>query len=382
MCPKPQEYDMDAGRSSPLARHVATTIGNKIKSGEYRAGQHLPSERELAQEFNVSRLIIRHAIHELEAEALVSCSARCRPIVQTVSRTPILSTTRHTLGLWLWLDAGDREGTALLNGIQRELDYDEFRLVLGHASGDSWHDRVGSESTFLDRMTEDSDIAGIIIWCLGGTLSVPALNRARNAGISFVFVDRLPPVGFDADHVGVDNETSAFRVVEHLTQLGHRRIAHITNIEQVSTVADRHRGYVNALSAASIAYDEELVFRGSASRAESRAAMEEVLDEMMAMADPPTAVFVVNDGRALNLMDAARLRGLRVPEDLAIAGFDGTESWTGTTCTLTTANQPFDRIGAHAARLLKYRMGVGQSSSYRHVFLEAPFTVHGSTVRF
>jgi DNA-binding LacI/PurR family transcriptional regulator len=87
----------------------------------------------------------------------------------------------------------------------------------------------------------------------------------------------------------------------------------------------------------------------------------------------------VHDVLALRLIDALRAKGVRVPEDMAVAGFDGLERWLPGSPFLTTANQPFERIGEWAAQLLLQRVEQGSQGAYQHILLEAPVHVHAST---
>ncbi|MBC8104274.1 MAG: substrate-binding domain-containing protein, partial [Cytophagales bacterium] len=104
-----------------------------------------------------------------------------------------------------------------------------------------------------------------------------------------------------------------------------------------------------------------------------------LLEELLALPNPPTALFTVNDIVAFHLLAAIRARGLRVPEDLAVVGFDGIEQGEQGVPFLTTVGQPFERIGSQAADLLLERMERGPGAAFRHVLLEAPVIVRAST---
>jgi len=227
-----------------------------------------------------------------------------------------------------------------------------------------------SEEAFLRRIVRDHDIEGVLLWYLGGNRNLPALQAVRAAGVPMVFLDRLPPPGFEADFVGVDNIGAAEAVVQHLLAQGHRRIAHVTNYDNASTVQERREGYHRALSRAGITPRPEWILQGSETAA---------VEALLSQSEPPTAVFAVNDVTGLGIVGALRARGQRVPEDMAVAGFDGVERWLPGTPFLTTADQPFERIGSTAAELLLRRIMEGPALPYRHVLLDAPLAVHGST---
>jgi LacI family transcriptional regulator len=268
----------------------------------------------------------------------------------------------------------------IVRGIRHVLNQDDFRLVLDSATG---HNAVASggpsdegemlrksEEAFLKRIVRDHDIEGVLLWYLGGRQNLPALQELRTARVPIVFLDRMPPGGFEADFVGVDNVGAAEAVVGHLLAQGHRRIAHVTNYDNASTVQERAEGYRRALSRAGVTPRPEWIMREPEATA---------VDALLALPETPTAVFAVNDVTALRVIEALRGRGLRVPEDVAVAGFDGIERWLPGTLFLTTADQPFERMGAAAADLLLRRITLGPDVPYRQVLLDAPLAVYGST---
>jgi DNA-binding LacI/PurR family transcriptional regulator len=105
----------------------------------------------------------------------------------------------------------------------------------------------------------------------------------------------------------------------------------------------------------------------------------EIVERLLSLSEPPTAVFAVTDYIALAVVHALQERGLRVPEDMAVVGFDDLEQWFPQKPFLTTVRQPFMRIGAEAARMLLQRLQGGATSRYRHVLLEASLIVRQST---
>lgn len=365
-------------RISPSAVVVANTLRERVLNGEYRDRGWLPTERELAQEFGVSRTIIRRAIGELERQNLVVRSPRCRPVIRRTTVSTIRQDVRRlTLGLWIWPNTTFPSAFAILQGIYRTLDADRYRLIVESPVDTDWRLVMHSEAQFLERITRDRDVAGVLLWYLGGDANLSALRHVRDSGIPLVFLDRLPPEGFPADFVGVDNRYAAYQVVRHLVSRGHRRIAHITNIENASTVHERLLGYRDALREAGIPFRSELVLTDTFQPEDG--VPEPLAAQLLQIPDTPTAVFCVNDVVALRLIESLRARGIRVPEDMAVAGFDGLERWLPGTPFLTTANQPFERIGEWAIRLLLRRIEHGDGAPYQHILLEAPLSIHAST---
>jgi len=191
-----------------------------------------------------------------------------------------------------------------------------------------------------------------------------------------VFIDRLPPKGFAADFVGTNNVTSAVNGVEHLIGLGHRKIGLITNMEPVSSVKDREAGYSTALQYAGIALDPSYIQRDSVDEPEG---VEAALEALLNLDHPPTAIFCINDLLALQVYEAIYRRGLSVPGDISVLGFDGLLRWLPGSGYLTTMAQDFRRIGQLAAELIQERMSSGKPDAFIHMLIDAPLLDRGST---
>lgn len=368
---------------SPLARAIAGQIEEAVKSGRFTAGARLPTERELSIEFQVSRATIRAAIHVLRRREVVEHRPHCRPVFRQVRKKPqpVGSAGRHTIALWLIHGPQDAERTSILHGVQGAIDPEQYRLVVENPRMDGGAALERAELRFLERLAQEHDVAGAIIWCVGGEEIVPVLNRVRDHGVAFVFIDRLPPKGFEADHVGIDNVDAAYRAVRHLAKLGHERIAHITNSDRASTVGERELGYRMALDRAGLPFRDDFIERFQRPFQDTPAEAREIVERLMALKEPPTALFVVSDHYALSVVAAIEAMGRRVPEDLAVVGFDGLEGMRFGPRMLTTIDQPFERMGARAVDLLLRRIHEGEGSAHRHVLLEAPLSFHRSSGR-
>jgi len=366
---------------SPTVAHILESMKVRIAAGEFQTGARLPAERALAEEFRVSRTIIRRALDTLEDQGYLKRANGFRPVVCDPTRLPSQSsqTSKRNIALWITGEPNDVGAAAVLQGVQRELDPELFRLVVANPRGVTLPESIQAEAQFLRRIAEDPDICGVILWYLGGETNRSGLERLRAIKLPMVFVDRRPPEGFSGDYVGVDNRHAAERVVRHLIARGHRRIAHITNLESAHTVAERRRGYQDALREAGLPCDPALVFAGPFQEPEEvrYAAMVQQLRELP---EPPTAVFAVNDYSALCLIAAACEAGLHIPEDIEVAGFDDLERWRPGPASLTSASQPFERMGIQAARLLVERVETPKFEEYTSVIMDAPLVVRAGAL--
>lgn len=183
----------------------------------------------------------------------------------------------------------------------------------------------------------------------------PTIQELAELGFPFVLVNRhTDPI--PANAVAPDDYAGAGAAVEHLIALGHRRIAHIAGADGISTGHWRRRGYQDALGRHGLPMDPALLIQGSYREAGGYEAMWRLL----ALSEPPTAVFAVNDLAAGGAMRAVKEAGLQVPGDVSIVGFNDLSTAIQTTPRLTTMRLPLRAMGAAAAeRLLAQLLGQG-----------------------
>lgn len=151
------------------------------------------------------------------------------------------------------------------------------------------------------------------------------------------------------DHVAVRSVEAARRMTEHLVEAGYRRIAAIGHVPDQGTASTRLSGYRQALQAASIPMDPSLVIGVPTY---SRSAGYDAMCRLLGLPDPPDAVFCFNDTMAIGAIRACHESGVRVPQDVAIAGFDDTEEGRYSTPTLTTISPDLDALADATLDLL------------------------------
>jgi LacI family transcriptional regulator len=193
------------------------------------------------------------------------------------------------------------------------------------------------------------------------------LLTERNAGTAIVFVDR-PPAFFDADSVLTDNAAGVRRGARHLVAHGHRRIGYLGDMHTIATAAERHRGYLEALSDEKIVVDEKLVrldLKGI-----ERA--EEAAIELLRQPNPPTALFA---GQNLLTIGAFRaLRHLGLHRRVALIGFDDILLADLLEPGITVVAQDPAAIGRTAAQVLFRRLDGDRSPSEHHIVLTRMIT--------
>ena len=175
--------------------------------------------------------------------------------------------------------------------------------------------------------------------------------------------------------VGSDDLVGARVATAYLAQLGHRRIGHLAGKPTVSTGVMRRRGYLIALTESGLTADPRLVIgSGYTEEGGARAA-----ERLLALEPRPTAIFAVTDMTAVGAFGAVRRMGLRIPEDVAIVGYNDIPLASRMVPALTTVRVPIHDFGSAAARLLLEQIETGEPARRRVIF-NPELIVRGSTV--
>ena len=199
---------------------------------------------------------------------------------------------------------------------------------------------------------------------------VAALARVR---LPLVVIDPLNVAQPDVTTVGSTNFAGGLAATQHLLELGHRRIAYLGGPATAGCNQARLQGFRGAMEAAGAPVPHGYVRQHDFLYDDGLAGGEALLD----LPEPPTAVFAGSDEVALGVIEAARGRGLRVPDDLSVVGFDDTQVARLASPQLTTVRQPLQAMGGVALRTA-LRLAAGESIASRHVELATELVVRGS----
>lgn len=348
---------LDPASPRPLYLQLTDRLRRQIQSGVWPPGYRLPPEMELTSQLSVSRGTVRQAMDLLVNQGLLQRI----PGKGTFVTLPDTRARSQLIGIVVPY-LRDSLTTDIVRGAEGVLRQSGFSLIFCHSDGD-----LALEQAQLERLQHEG-ACGLIVFPIGAADEAALLTRLRQPQIPLVLIDRRLP-GLSTDYVVADNVGGAYRAVEHLVTLGHRRIACISLPDQPSSVADRVRGYQQALRDAALLPLATVVLPISTHSADESipsysAAELAPVEHLLSAQDAPTALFCVNDFIALGVMQYVLARGLRVPADIAIAGFDDIVLAPFMPVPLTTVAQPKYEIGARAAQLLLDRIsGAAQPSS-------------------
>ena len=202
------------------------------------------------------------------------------------------------------------------------------------------------------------------------------LDALTQAGLPLVVLDPLHLPHADVNSVGPTNFAGGFAATQHLLALGHRRIAYLGGPAAAAANQARAHGYRAAMEARKVPVPDAYVRSGEFTYQTGMLGAAALLD----LDTAPTAVFAGNDEIALGVIETARTRGLRVPEDLSVVGFDDTLLARVASPPLTTVRQPLREMGGVALRTA-LRLADGEKLESHHVELATELVVRDSAAR-
>jgi LacI family transcriptional regulator len=325
-----------------------------------------PTIADVARDAGVSTTTVSHALNGTRVVAaetrqrILEAVERLQYEVNSVAQS-LKRNRSQAIGL-LITDIGNPFFTALVRGIEDVANQAGYSVILCNTDEDS-----EKELTYL-RMLTRKRVDGIVMAPTGSPS--PFIDTMAASGFPLVCIDRASP-GPPCDCVLVDNVEGARIATDHLIRLGHRRIGIISGLARVGTSSERLAGYRRALTDAGIAIEPTLVREGNSRLDGGYRWMLDLLDTP----SPPTALFVTNNLMTLGALGALATRGVRVPDDLALIGFDDFEWATVLRPRLTAVAQPTYEIGETAARLVLERISGAAVGPPRRVVLRTRLIV-------
>jgi GntR family transcriptional regulator of arabinose operon len=345
-------------RKPKQSNAVYQRIRRAIQSGTFRVGDRIPTERELAADFKLSRPTISRAIQRLVKEGVISRNGKAGSVVKAAPPRDSL-----TFGAVLWGLSRQHQEESPFGAAGNEILY--------RASLQNWsvllHDPTWSDDPTEAGLTSRySSIArDLIARRVTGVFLMPqeimadqsisptsaVVDDFREAGIPVILIDRdlvRYPARSRLDLVGIDNFGAGFTLTEHFIKLGCRRIDFMAYVTRVPTQESRIAGYQRALEFHGIKSDPAGICHGN------------LFDREFVVSTlrrrRPDAVLVVSDSRAAHVMHFAIDAGIKVPGELRIGSFDDLASAALLPVPLTTMRQPAAGLGYLAYRTMLQRI--------------------------
>ncbi len=254
----------------------------------------------------------------------------------------------------------------IIKGIDHVLVKNGYSIILCDTN-----ESAEREELYLNLLVE-KQVDGLILATVSKDHKL--IKNIMKRGISVIFIDNLPKLKNSYDSVIIDNAKASYIAVEHLIELGHRNIGIITGKQDETTGYERLIGYKRALIENNIEIDENLITVGDFKEKSGYNNMKLLLEKNKNM----TAVFVASSKMTFGAIKAIKEKGLRIPEDIALVGFDVHDPSGLITPSITTILQPEENIGKAAAELMLKRLSEKGEKYHQKIVLEPQLLIRDS----
>lgn len=258
---------------------------------------------------------------------------------------------------------------SVINGIE-ELAYAAGYTIIVCQSNEA-----ADREVVVTRSLGSHRVAGLLVSLSRNTRNLDHFKVLQRRGVPVVFFDRVSN-DIEASKVVVDDYKGAFDVVAHLIKSGYKRIAHLAGPKNLSISRFRLKGYKDALRQGNLPYNDSMVVHGGLDDTDGIVGVQKLLN----LATMPDAIFAVNDPVATGAFVMIKEHGMKIPQDVALAGFSNTHMTSLLDPPLTTVEQPSYEIGKSAAQLLVEQInGNHEQFVPKFIVLKTQLVVRGST---
>lgn len=344
---------IDFKKPTPLYHQIAEDIKNKIISGQLKVDDKLSSQQGLARLYGVSLITVKKALANLISEGVLF--SRVGKGIYVARKSPSIDFSKHkTIGLVL-RDLNSPFFSRIVESVEKNASKKGFNILLSNSS-----DLIEKEESQIHHFL-NIGVSGLIIASMTRVYNASdTIRELHNENFPYVMVSYMEDE--DIYYIGTDHEYGAFLATEHLIKLGYERIGYVNGEEGNLLGELRKKGYLRALHRYKKSFNEKFIFRlrlhGEWYDYKSGY---EIGEQFSTLSERPDAMFVFNDLSALGFERAILDQGLKVPEDVAIVGFDDIKRGVVAPVPLTTVHQPTNQIGALAVETLKKRIEGGET---------------------
>ncbi len=259
---------------------------------------------------------------------------------------------------------------SVVHGIETAASKAGFSVIICQSN-----EEVGQERKNLETLLS-AQVAGILVSISRTTSDLRHFEKVKKHGVPLVFFDRILE-GNPVNAVLLDDREGGYQATQHLLAQGCRRVAHFAGMQHLNIYKNRRQGYLDALLSYGLPVDERLIINCDMTLEGGRACMTELLQ----LAEPPDAVFSAGDSAILGALQLVKSRGIRVPEDIALAGFSNEALTAITEPMLTSVDQRCEEMGQAAFRLFTELVEAkGTDFSPRQVVLQPQLFVRASSL--
>ncbi len=262
--------------------------------------------------------------------------------------------------------------SSLISGIEETAQKEGYNVIITQ-SHDSYEDEVNLAATLYS-----SRVSGIICSLAMETIDTSHFQKFIDKNIPLVFVDRVPK-NYDTYRVMIDNYSAGYKATKHLIDQGCKRIAHFAGSQHRNIYSERKKGYIDALLAANLPIDENLIIDFQSLSYEEG---EKASNYLFNLTSPPDGIFSANDTAAVSAIQCAKKRGLKIPEDVAIIGFNDDPIASIIDPGLSTITHPAVEMGQTSAKkILSHFKSSKKDNATEITFLNTEVIIRESSKR-
>lgn len=354
-----------------LYQQIASRLRQEIDAGVYAEGTRLPSMDDLAAHFEVNKITVLKALDELKNEGVIYSIPAQGTYVTKINRNE--NTQRKnsvfTVGLLSHVLDPSEFGPyhmGIITGIQNELSHKKGNLLLMPAGN------LHTDAELYQLAMEAAVDAMIYM----GPFNNGLLSRLIKNGLPSVVVD-YSYQGITTDSILIDNTGGGYLIMDHLLQMGHRKIALVTGLDDHSSTNERLTGMIQALTAAQMTINDLTVIKGDFTRKSGYEAASTILKKHKEC----TAICCMNDEMAAGVLQAIyTLSSLKVPADISVTGFDDVLLSAATHPPLTSIHVDIQHMGRIAVQRLLDRMEDPKSNP-TSTLISTQLTIRGSSAK-
>lgn len=331
---------------------------------------------DIAKELNVSPSTVSRALkdhHSIgkKTKKAVQKLAELKGYKPNAIAASLRSNKTNTIGVIIsWINRPFI--SSMISGVEMAANKAGYNVMICQTH-DSYESEVANAQALYATRIE-----GLVVSLAMETTNYDHFSRFIQSGIPVVFVDRVPEE-FNSDKVVIDNYAAGFKAAEHLIQQGCTRIAHIGGSQHRNVYRDRCQGYLSALKKYNVAIDQDLIVENDVLSSEEGL---KISKHLMNLPNPPDGIFSANDTAAVSAIQYARSMGIKVPDELAIIGFNNDPVSTIIYPPLSTVTHPAIEMGKIAAmQVLNYKEQHSEIARSQTIVLETELIIRQSSMR-
>ena len=343
---------IDAGGRMPLYEQIIQDLRQKIEDGTFKPGDQIGPQQELAKQYGVSLITVKNAIAQLVAEGLLFSRPAKGTFVAEKKIRRGDGSAHKSIGLVL-SDINHAYFSMIVRGIEAQAYELGFNILLSNSSGS-----IEKEENQIEHFRKIG-VDGLIIASLSGESKVTKyLQRLHREDFPYIMISYVHDPEYW--YIGTDNDLGGFIATEHLIKTGYESIGyvHLGKHNLLSEV--RKNGYYRALMEHGKKFSSDNIFVLDADHrditVERHHLGEKFCKEFVSLSKKPEALFFFEDMVAMGFIAAASENGLRVPEDVAVVGYDDVVVSRYSSVPLTTVHRQVDMVGRMAVDIVQKRI--------------------------